>query len=82
MSISRVLPDPPSPQEQRSPERTGPLNNIGSAVRDVSDNPDARKGNVTSPERVTADIKKDAIDNRRRDAHPLRIRSGHVDTKA
>ena len=82
MSISRIVPDPPSPQEQRPPDRSAPQNNTASAVRDVSDNPDVKKGNVAAAERVTADIKKDGIDSRRRDVHPLRVRGDHVDTKA
>lgn len=90
MTVSRILPDLHSSPE-RPREKTEPRADPRNAARDVPEQSrDVRAGNVTSAEKVSGDVKKDAIDTRHRNAsvnpgeegrRPPGRRS-HIDTKA
>ena len=83
MSVSNIQPHIPIADVQPSSQRSDPPATANpSASRQVQDeNRDVKAGNVTSPEKVSGDVKVDAIDSRKPDVGQ-RSRRRRLDTKA
>ena len=80
MSTSRIPPFVPSSYEPLG-DRSGSGTDARNGAREVpNQSQNAQEGNVTAPERVSPEIKKEAIDERKRDAQ---VRAGRhrVDVK-
>lgn len=83
MSVTSIQPHIPIADAQPSSQRSDPPATANpNASRQVQDeNRDVKAGNVTSPEKVSDDVKVDAIDSRKRDLEQ-RKRRRRLDTKA
>ncbi|PYX93047.1 MAG: hypothetical protein DMG71_16250 [Acidobacteria bacterium] len=82
MSVNSILPQMPASQAQSATERSDPPISTPHGRRDVQDqNQDVKAGNVTSAEKISPDVKVDAVDSRKEDLE-RRTRRRRLDTKA
>jgi hypothetical protein len=82
MSLSNITPQMPATEPQPSSQRSDPPPTANpTGCRDVPDkNRDVKAGNVTSAEKISGDVKVDAIDTRKHEPEG-RKRQRRLDVK-